>query len=423
MAGCPEPVPQQLGEMLMKECAQVWEEVAAAPTAESAERRIVAWSREAGRKLLEAAVQARLEKEEAGQRPECCGAVMHSHARESRQALTLLGTVRVQRRYFRCPRCGSHGRPAETWLGWRGGFSFALQEVVTWASAALPYRETLESLAKLAGVAVSLEAAERLAQRWGSQELAAEPYQERVAQDLVVQIDGTTVHLEEGWKELKLGAFCAWDGEEADPEARLGKVTYVGGWQTAEAFREPLWEEALARGAPTARRVAVVGDGAGWIWDVADWLWPRATQILDWYHLCEHLCAAACAVHGKATLPTQRLAARWRSAVWEGHSEGVEEHLRELVAQGRDDAHATLRKCADYLRTHQSRIRYPLFRAMGWPMGSGVVEGACKHVVGLRFKRRSTRWSREGGEAILRLRLDRLNGRWEARCAAMRKAA
>ncbi len=156
---------------------------------------------------------------------------------------------------------------------------------------------------------------------------------------------------------------------------------------------------------------------------MAHWLFPRVTQILDWYHLSEHLWSAGKVVHGEGTLPTQRLVTGWKEQIWENRSESVEEHLRELVAQGRDNAQETLRKCADYLRTHQHRIRYPRFRAMGRPVGSGVVEGACKHVVGVRFRRKSTRWSRDGGEAVLHLRLDRLNGRWEERCAHMRQAA
>ncbi len=417
-----EPEAQRVAEKMLRELARVWEGAVAAPGAEGAEQQVLAWSRAIGRQVLEAALQARVEREEQV-RPACCGEPMLSHAREVRQALTLLGPVRVRRRYFRCRHCQGHQRPAERWLGWHGGFSFGLQEVVAWASAALPYRETLESLAKLAGVELSLEAAERLAGRWGRETLPAAPYAGRVEQDLVVQVDGTIVHLEEGWKELKLGACCAWDRQEPDPRARLGAVSYVGGWQTAEAFRTPLWGEALRRGAATARSVAVLGDGAPWIWELAQWLFPRAVQILDWYHLSEHLWTAGKVVHGEGTPPTERLVTRWKEQIWEGHSEAVEEHLRELVAQGRDNAHETLRKCADYLRTHQHRIRYPRFRALGWPVGSGVVEGACKHVVGIRFKRKSTRWSRDGGEAILHLRLDRLNGRWEERCEHLRQAA
>ncbi len=97
--------------------------------------------------------------------------------------------------------------------------------------------------------------------------------------------------------------------------------------------------------------------------------------------------------------------------------------MRELTAAGRDDADGTVRKCAQYLETHQQRTRYADFRAAGWPVGSGVVEGGCKHVINMRFKRKSTRWTKRGAQAVLWLRIDWLNGRWSARCKHLRRAA
>lgn len=193
-------------------------------------------------------------------------------------------------------------------------------------------------------------------------------------------------------------------------------------WLTSEQFREPLWREALVRGAPQARQVAVIADGAAWIWDTANTLFPRATQILDWYHACEHLWAAGRVVYGEATPETQALVKRWKGALRQGFSEGLEEELRELAEQVRDPQQV-LRKTADYLDHHQARLRYPLFRQAGWPIGSGIVEGGPKNVIGLRFKRRSARWKKPGFRAILQLRLDLLNNRWEKRCDLLRKAA
>ena len=67
------------------------------------------------------------------------------------------------------------------------------------------------------------------------------------------------------------------------------------------------------------------------------------------------------------------------------------------------------------------RRRFPADQWLGWKGRSGVVEGACKHVVGQRFKRQSTRWTKQGARAVLHLRLDRLNGRWEERCEHLRE--
>lgn len=411
---------EHLEQQMQQELRELWESLGQMESGEALEEAVQAWQRRAGKQVMVALCQEAIGRRERAERPVCCGKKMDHHSRTWRTVKTLLGDVRMRRRWYRCLQCGTNRYPADAWLGWKGGFSHRFEEVVAWQSSLLPYREAVASIEKLAGLAVSVCAAERIVARWGAQKLALAGYSQRVDKDLVIQIDGTTTHLEEGWKEIKVGAFYSCDCD--DPQAKPEAISYIGDWRSADQFRELLDNEALVRGASTARWQAVVGDGAPWIWETASWLFPQAVQILDWYHLSEHLWAAAKAVHGEGTPQTARLAERWKTEVWEGRSEGVEEDMRVLVSQGRDDRNQTVRKCADYLRTHQHRIRYPLFRAMGWPVASGVVEGACKHVIGLRFKRQSTRWTRAGARAVLHLRLDRLNGRWDRRCKLTRQS-
>jgi hypothetical protein len=296
-----------------------------------------------------------------------------------------------------------------------------VQEAVAMQCAALPYREATASLERLTGIAVSVHAAEVVVARWGAQTLSPAPYAKRLKGDIVVEIDGTTAHLEDGWREVKMATVCGWDRSAEGPKPEA--VSYVADWQPKSEFVDSVWQEALVRGAPTAGTVAVIGDGASWVWEIASVVFPGAVEILDWYHLCEHLWEAARAVHGEATPETEELVASWQAMVWEGCSEAVEQHLRDLVSAGQDDSKNTLRRCTNYLQTHQHRLRYHLFTAAGWPVGSGVVEGACKHVIDLRFKRKSTRWTKSGAQSVLRLRLDILNGRWDARSQHMLKAA
>jgi hypothetical protein len=66
-----------------------------------------------------------------------------------------------------------------------------------------------------------------------------------------------------------------------------------------------------------------------------------------------------------------------------------------------------------YFEENRERMRYPEYRAQGLPIGSGVVESACKHVVANRCKRTGMRWDEEGNENILALRCWDLNGRWD----------
>ena len=195
------------------------------------------------------------------------------------------------------------------------------------------------------------------------------------------------------------------------------------------SFRPEVWEKLFAHFG--TRNEFVVSEALG-----LDFGWVGMGASEEWRARAQETPAGLCLVaedgsfenewgvrqvKGEGTELTKRLAERWETEVWEGRSEGVEEHLRELVAAGRDDASHTLRRNADCLRTHQQRLRYHLFRAAGWPLASGVVEGGCKHVIGLRFKRKGTRGSRAGGRAVLHLRVDRLSQRWPLRVASARQ--
>jgi hypothetical protein len=401
-------------QLVVQQARELWAALAVAPSGEAAEQLALEWSRKVGRAVLEAALQARVEGLEAQAQRQCgCRGCRHIHSRRPRTVLTLLGPLRVVREYLCCQGCGQRSFPADEWLGWRDGFSRLLEEAVAWQAAAMPYREALKGLRKLCGVELSLSAAQRIASHWGAPALTPAPYAERVRGRMVVEIDGAKAHVEGAWHEIKLATCMEWR------QGQPGKATYIADWLSAEQFAAPLWQEALARGAPTATATAVVGDGASWIWDLAATVLSRPVEILDWYHACEHLWEAGRAVHGEGTSQTAALVERWKGELRRGHCEGLEEELRELAGAG-GDADGVLRKTANYLATHQARMRYPLFRQARWPVGSGMVEAGCKNVIDLRFKRKSARWKAPGLRAVLHLRLDILNDRWERRCDHLR---
>jgi hypothetical protein len=400
----------ELRQLVLQELRELCSGMAEASSGEAAEQLALEWSRRMGRKVLEVGLQARVEAVQAQAERGCeCGARRHIHSHRPRTVLTLLGSVGVVREYLHCQGCGERSLPADEWLGWRNGFSRRLEEAVAWQAAEMPYRPALEGLRRFCGVELSLSAAQQIAARWGVAQLSPQPYAERVPGRLVAEIDGTQAHVDGAWHEIKLGSYMEWR------RGKPGKVTYVADWLNAQAFAQPLWQEALVRGAPTAKAVAVVADGAPWIWDTAATLLPRSTEILDWYHACEHLWEAGRSVHGMDSPETTALVERWKRELRRGHSEGLEEELRQLSGTI-GDAEGVLRRTANYLETHQARLRYPLFRQAQWPIGSGVVEGGAKHVIGARFKRKSARWKTPGFRAILHLRLDILNDRWEQRC-------
>jgi hypothetical protein len=92
--------------------------------------------------------------------------------------------------------------------------------------------------------------------------------------------------------------------------------------------------------------------------------------------------------------------ADWRTQTWP-------RIVREARRRG------ALLRTAGYYRRNQGYMRYDHYLAQGWPIGTGVVEGACRHVVKDRMEQSGMRWTKNGAEAVLDLRAIRINGQWE----------
>ena len=151
----------------------------------------------------------------------------------------------------------------------------------------------------------------------------------------------------------------------------------------------------------------VLGDGAPWIWNIADELFPGAVQIVDLFHAKQHLWDVAKAIYGPGTDMAERWAKRRRDELDDGRLGALLRALRRH--EGRDEA----RRCIDYIRRNRHRMRYPAFRASGLCVGSGVLEAGCKNVVGTRFKRPGMHWSVAGVNAMAALRCCVLSNRFD----------
>jgi hypothetical protein len=100
-------------------------------------------------------------------------------------------------------------------------------------------------------------------------------------------------------------------------------------------------------------------------------------------------------LHGKTEAVIDELQAR-------ADRQGLEDYRRKPV----DDA-------VRYFRNHADSMHYDRYLTRGWPIASGVIEGACKHVVRGRLDRSGMKWTREGAQAMLQLRTVHINGDWD----------
>lgn len=215
-------------------------------------------------------------------------------------------------------------------------------------------------------------------------------------------------------REAKLG--CLFTQTRLDAKGRPlreeGSTTYVGAIEPAAAFGWRLYAEAVRRGVQRAARVIVLGDGAVWIWGLAEEHFPGATQIVDLYHAREHVAELGKLLYG----PGSGEATRWTAARTADLDAGeIErliatlERLRPRLAEGQE----AVRKAVGYFEANAQRMRYASFRRQGLFVGSGVVEAGCKTIIGFRLKQSGMRWTVRGANAIITLRCAELSGRWE----------
>ena len=217
-----------------------------------------------------------------------------------------------------------------------------------------------------------------------------------------VSIDGGMVHiLEEGWKEFKVGTvFDVKVRKERDPhthdlvERPHGvNMAYTAVLGAAHEFGPQLWELAWRHGVPTAADSSVTADGAEWIWNLAQDYFPDSVPIVDWYHACEHVAAAAAELYPDDESKAQRWFRRRCGDLYKGEIHKITLRLDT----------AGLQKRSRYFHTHKRKMQYQSFLEDGYPIGSGTVESGVK-----QFKHRLTgagmRWSRPGAERMLVIR-------------------
>ena len=229
-------------------------------------------------------------------------------------------------------------------------------------------------------------------------------------------------------REVKLCTVWSAEGRAEDhtPVRDAGSVTYSAAIESAasadtdedpSAFAARALREATRRGFDRAGRRAVLGDGAPWIWNLATEHFPDAVQIVDRFHVKQHLSDVGKAIYGAKS----ELGHAWSTARHDELDEGKTADILAALAvhaAANEEAH----KCIGYVEDNRHRMRYAEFRAAGLCTSTGVVEAGCKVAIGTRCKRAGIHWTVAGADAIIALRCCKLSGRfedfWEGRAAA-----
>ena len=162
-------------------------------------------------------------------------------------------------------------------------------------------------------------------------------------------------------------------------------------------------------------KIVKVADGVDDNWTFLSQQLPAGDEALDFFHASEHLHAAVADAYGDGTRETRHRFEELRDALRDEH-DGVERVIRAIdYLRKKHPRRHVLRQCAAYFRKHRHRMKYASLAERGLPIGSGVVEAACKTLVAQRLKLSGMRWGR-GAQAILTARgwdqSDRFDEAW-----------
>lgn len=338
---------------------------------------------------------------------------------KSKKVQTLAGWVTLRRAYYHCQRCHQGFYPTDVEQQVSGHMTLRLAQEIAALCACMPYDLALQTLARLTPIRLSGRTAKRLCSKviapqveeylqQRQQEMLPLAFQSQgklpadlpTPEVLYIEADGVHTPMRDGtWREMKVGVVRAEfkDGREQMP------AQYLCTLEESSRFGKH-WEAlALSCGSLKADSLAVLGDGAAWIWNLASVCFPRAQQILDFFHASGYVSAVSADVFGdskqsgdsKHPWLSARLSEMKRSC-WDSFWESIE-------SLGRSDLESVCR-LKTYFGNNASRMDYGDYVRRGLCIGSGLVESSCKRIVSQRLKGSGMRWSVGGGEVIARLR-------------------
>jgi hypothetical protein len=357
-----------------------------------------------------------------------------------RLVVTRHGELRFARRYYHCPGCHQGFAPLDrrlgldghrttaqvrAWLaelGHDGAFATATRRLETFTALRLS-----ESTAARVTVEVGRRLrAEELAEAARLLQGEAVPRRTRwQPQRLYLSLDGSMTPLRDPWKrDGSQGPLHCRYGEcktavcyETRPDRHgtpvVARRQYTATLEPVEVFEQLVAGLAYHCGSDQAAELVVLADGLGYNWRIAEEYFPEALQILDFYHVMEHLhtlarlCLAGSLDEAEAERAASWVALQKEQLLQDGVA-AVATAIQALPAPS-PEAQACRSETHGYFTRNAERMRYRTFLAAGYQIGSGVMEAACKQVAHQRLDQVGMHWRLETADAVVALRANQLS--------------
>lgn len=383
-----------------------------------------------------------------------CGGKLHYQRMRPAMTTTVFGKVEYCRAYYAGCVCGEGLAPLDQRYGLEaGGISSGLAQLLALTGIEFSFEESQQWLKEFLLFEVSENSIRAETQQLGSLQQENEEEQIQASQDentlqarlredkeipkrLYGSIDAAKVRIEprarkgkpvpehEDWRDMKVGCWYQAEAVSLSRQSsrqrrtaqRQGTVfrttqhQYYCDIAHVDEFGKLVWATGCQVTADLAAELVFVCDGATWIWELVTHYYPKAVQIVDWYHAEDRLKRLADAVFPSSS-QRQEWLAQITEQLWQGQVEEVVFACQRLAHK-----HDEARQAVTYFSHNSQRMRYDFFRAQQYLIGSGTIESGCKQIVAQRLKRAGAQWMVEGAVLTAKARAAWLSGNWHSLC-------
>ena len=335
--------------------------------------------------------------------------------------MTLLGEVSIRRGIYQSNKAKRSICPLELKLRFINDYvSFAAAEYICYSMASMTLGEFVKHCKKWTLMKPSEGTVKRVLDYVGrfletSNFLDMIRSEETLPEDavtLVMSIDSTCVNIRrEGWRHATAATLSTYDtnGNRLDT-VYVGRMPETGKLK-AKRLLEKEVEARMAK--QNFKYIVCIADGARDLWLYFRRKYPNTIHVVDFFHVCEHLSKLSDVFFDNRS-EAKAWYKKYRTILKEdpqGASKLIRaaRYRRSLIKENSE-----IESEIKYLQHNRKRMSYFELRQKKLPIGSGVVEAACKNLIGARMKKSGMRWSVDGGQTILTLRSIILSNRWES---------
>jgi len=289
-----------------------------------------------------------------------------------------------------------------------------MQQLMTYCGQLDSYEKSNEVLKEMLQIEVSETQIYRVTDYYGkavtstvNEQATLPPVKKDEA--LYIEVDGSMILTrEQGWSEVKAGRIFK-SNDCIHAEGKPGWISnsqYTAHLGSHKKFTE-IMDNLIDKYGNLGSRLVFVSDGAAWIKNWIEDAFPQAVSILDYYHVCEHLHEFSATIFNdkaKEKLWTDKQ----KELLLTGKVQAV---ISNIKRKGNNNEKA--KQLINYYTTNKNRMDYPKYQKIGCGIiGSGAIESTHRTLVQKRMKQSGQRWSCDGAQNMLNLRVVRKNNDW-----------